>query len=516
MAKISSILILIIIIIAFQLNSCSCQVNNSNNESSIGLKESLEIEKLQLEIQKIKQDVESQGQNSLRQDGTLFAALFAAIVALWSAWSSRKSQIETLNSQVKQYQKERISAFLRDLGNDKVAVRLGAIQALSNITDDNTDIIVSFLINLLKVESEPRIIEAISTAILNVPTCSLPYLLDASKSISERRKRFAIDLVLSKKDIKNVAEIFSVSSRLIEKWMLDPQVKQRKELLKLELLSETHKGEGEESIYQKRAENIIKEYQNLCLESNIIVTAVSKIIRKLSTYDEHFSFNGVYLPGIILNDIDISFFDFSESDLRYAQFENSNFKNMRFLGCDLSDSSFRDAIIFESAFDESILDKADLSRTKITKTSFNGLRGDNTNFDGSKLKGDMFDRIHLSRSGFEGAEFDNTNFEESTLYNCVFSGAVIKNLAFKKANLDNTNLSSIKLIENAKFIDTSFTSNSMNNSDFSSVCFIRSSFGNISNFSSSNFVGSRWEMPTFKRGTDSFKAYLIKNRVIKN
>lgn len=177
--------------------SCFCQESNSTNLS--GIKDTLEIEKLQLENQKIKQDIELQEKNSFGQNGTLIAALIAAIVSFWSAWSSRKSQIESFRSQIEQYQKERISALLRDLGNDKVAVRLGAIQALSKITDDNTDAILSYMVNLLKVDSDPRIRESVSIALINMPNQSLPHLLDTSKAINERRIRLAIDLVLSKR-----------------------------------------------------------------------------------------------------------------------------------------------------------------------------------------------------------------------------------------------------------------------------------------------------------------------------
>jgi uncharacterized protein YjbI with pentapeptide repeats len=508
MAKISLIIIFIIIIhVLFQLNLCFCQVNNDSNKSAVSPKDSLETEKLQLEIQKIKQDVESQNKDSLRQNGTLFAALLAAIIAFWSAWTSRKSQIESLNAQVEQYQKERISALLRDLGNDKVAIRLGAIQALSNMSDDNIDIVVSFLINLLKVDSEPRIIEAISTALLNMPSQSLSHLLDASKSLGKRRIRLAIDLVLLKRDLKNVAEIFSVKSKTVEKWMQDHQVNQRKEILKLD-------GGTEESVIADKAEKIIKEYRSLYFESNTIVEITGKIIRKLSTYDEHFSLKGAYLPGIILNNVELSFFDFSEADLMHADFENSILKTINFSGCDLSDSSFRDAIISESHFDKSNLNKTDLSRSKIIKTSFNDSKGEDTSFDGSNLNNDTFDRVHLFKAGFKGAKLDNISFEESTLYNSVFSGAAINNLSFNKADLGSTNLSSLKSMENVKFIETSFASTLMDRSNFGGACFIRSSFRNISNFDSSNFFGSHWDEPKFKKGTESFRAYLIKNNII--
>ena len=302
MAKI--LLISIIIICVFILFiSCFCQENNSINLS--GIKDSLELEKLQLENQKIKQDIELQEKNSFGENGTLLAAIIAAIVSLWSAWSSRKSQIESLRSQIEQYQKERISALLRDLGNEKVAVRLGAVQALSHITDDNTNAILSYMVNLLKVDSDPRIRESISTALINMPNQSLPHLLDASITINERRIRLAIDFVLSRKgeSIKNVAEIFSTKSKLIEKWMKSPQVHQRKELLRLELMSNINEGKTKEEIYMCKIDNIIKEYHLLCLESDIIVEVAGKIIQKLSIENGKFNLKGAYFPGIILNDI---------------------------------------------------------------------------------------------------------------------------------------------------------------------------------------------------------------------
>jgi uncharacterized protein YjbI with pentapeptide repeats len=508
------LLISIIMISVFVLFSpCFCQENNRTNLS--GIKDSLEIEKLQLENQKMKQDIELQEKNSFGQNGTLIAALIAAIVSLLSAWSSRKSQIESLGSQIEQYQKERISALLRDLGNDKVAVRLGAIQALSNITDDNTDAILSYMVNLLKVDSDPRIRESISIALINMPNQSLPHLLDASKAINERRMRLAIDLILSRKDgrIKDVAEIFSIKSKLIENWMKSPQVHQRKELLRLELLSNINEGKKEEEIYKCRVDNIIKEYHFLCLEANIIVEVSGKIIQKLSMENGKFSLKGAYLPGIILNDIGLSILEISECDLRAAQFINSKIEKANFSGCDLSDSSFTDAMISESSFNETYLHKAIFSRTEIKKTSFNNSIGEYTDFDGSKLRDCRFDKTRLFKGKFKGAEIDGTNFEVTDLFGCVFSGASIKNLSFIKADLGETDLSGLKLIKNVKFIDTSFMSTELNNSNFRDVSFIKSSFKNIVEFGSSDFSSTHWDAPIFGKGTEFFKDYLIKNNI---
>lgn len=139
----------IIVLLAMLLSSKSNRVADTTPKVSNQDKQILELEKQQLEILKLKDEINSVGLSPILQAGTLSAALIGAAISFWSAWRSQKNQVMIIQAQAEQQQKNHISNLLKELGSDHIPVKIAAIHALSEYESA-----IPFLVSILRVDDE--------------------------------------------------------------------------------------------------------------------------------------------------------------------------------------------------------------------------------------------------------------------------------------------------------------------------------------------------------------------------
>ena len=470
-------------------------------------RDALEIEKLKAEITKLQRETKSIDLGQLLQTGTLVVALLAASVSFWSASQSQKNQIQSLKKQIEQQEKARMSELLHELGSEYRAVKISAIQALSEYEDA-----APFLVNLLEIESEYPVVIAITAALKKNPEISLPLLIQANNDLHEALSILGGKLVALGVSKKEVIRITSLQNKTFSLWLDSHLGKRIQETAQIQCQIDSFPPERVEHTSLEEVRKQKHDLIELRVTRDIVIKATEDLIKSASEIGKPFNVSNTFLQGIILENLDLTGWIFKKTELQDASFSESICRNTDFSDTDLSRTKFKDTKLHDAAFDNSILMQTDFSKALLVRSSFQGCKGYATKFFGAKLEHANFSNSRFPATSFEQCYANDTSFKKTILYRAKLTGSFFNDSDFSEALMNGTEFSSAKMhrvnFTNAKFIGTNLSGGDFNEANFACV-----SFQSISQFQKSSFFGAHLKDPVFGKETRAFEEYIRANSI---
>jgi uncharacterized protein YjbI with pentapeptide repeats len=462
-----------------------------------------EIEKLKLEISKLRSETYSINSQPWLQLGTLVAAFIAAAISFWSALRSQKYQTESLKEQDKQQQMNRISELLRELGSEHPAVKIAAIQALSEFKAA-----VPFLVNILKVETNYPVITATITALQKMPEISLSLLLNASREIHEQQLTIACQLHHLQTPKDKVIDLMQLENETFTKWLESSKSKQIKKSLQLSITyTGKFKNLAEPQILESEKNRLMSEWSSFRTALDIIINAIERLIEFESKNNKIYTIKDAYLPGIILDGYNLTEWHFKDSDLRNASFMKTKLQKAKFENVCLSNANFRDAELGDTFFHQSLCKETSFSKAHLIRTTFYDCTGFQNNFNGTKIHKAVFISSELPAGTYQGSTITETNFQDCNLYEADFNSCQCFDTQFINCLLNNSVFHTAKFYRNdfsgSKFYKTIFTKGDFDHSKFN-----KAQLSEITQFDEASFRDTQWNNPVFGDKTNSFKNYI--------
>ncbi|HGF3782196.1 TPA: pentapeptide repeat-containing protein [Vibrio parahaemolyticus] len=458
--------------------------------------------KLQLEIQKLKREIDSPRIEPWLQFGTLIIALIAAAISFWSAWKSQKSQALTLKHQREHQRNERISGLLNELGSNNNGVRVAAIQALSDYTDTHR-----FLVNLLKYEHDPHIIDAVIAALQLNPTHSLNILVGSIELLQERMLLLACQLVSSNMQKREVAKCLGIDNATLTRWLESSRGKRAVEdfATTLSYRDSLMRQSNEEQVIIER-QHAIEQWDKLSISYKNTLGAIEAVIQSACQANQKHQLKGAYLKGIILDGLDLEGWSFKQCDLRYASFRNTNcdmcdfsyavLDNASFVSAHLRNTNFKDTKCKSTSFVRAHIARANFSNCKAYNASFVAAKGKNASFSGASL-------VEAKFNGFIGVGVD---FKDAILKKADFTNALMNESIFQKVDLRGANLSDLSA-RRSFFLETKLAGAIIKKADFSGSNFERVFFNEVGEYNGAKFACVAYDGLEFGDIQEGFTTY---------
>jgi uncharacterized protein YjbI with pentapeptide repeats len=468
--------------------------------------EILEREKINLEIKKLKNEVNSNNYVYWFQFGTLLAAFIAAGISFWSASKSQKYQIESIT-------KSQISGLLKELGSEHLAVKTASIQALSEY-----EAATCFLINILKFETESRIIASTITALQRLSSNSFHLLIDETKYLHEQHLIIASKLVNLGMPKKEVEDMMLIDNKTFSEWINTNRYRRITDSISIEistLCKINNITEDEAKLLEKP--KIINDWRNLQISRDSILNVIERVIQAESKKSKYHVIKNAYLQGIILDALDLSGWRFENTDLRDSSFKNSNCNSSVFYKIDASNANFYEAKFNNAIFIESKLNRTNFIASDLTKVQFKNCNGSSIKFYGTLLH-----KASFSESKLVGSSFDKNSkcmglvMKNCKLYGSNFIECICKNSKFWFCGFDGVNFTQVK-VDYANFLYSTFSGTKFIQSKFNNTKFNNTTFESIQQFRDTTFRNTQWNHVKFIKETQEFQAYincqLYENRI---
>lgn len=437
----------------------------------------IEKEKIFLETQKLKEEYDSRIYSLLIQFIPIILAFVTLIITTRNTSKALKLQSEGLSNQIRHNEKERVSNLLKELGNTDTTIRLSAIQALSEYSNS-----IQFLINVLKIDNNSDVISTCLAALLKMPTKTLPYLLDESKSLLEKQFELASKLLCLGMSKEEITENFFFDIDEVNSRNNDYRNIQIQKTLNWKISStQKLKNLSISEITEEEKTQMIGEWISTSEEYERIIKAISRIIELISRSGDKYDLSQTCLRGIFLEGVDLSGWNFNGADLRRSRFAFSNCQKAVFTNTDLTGANFNHALLSETKFDYSVTNKTNFIATKIDNASFISSKGVNAKFHGATIKDTDFATSELKHCFFENTKQTNNHYTNAKLYSTVFCKSELKSINFSSADLSGTDLSTTKS-DNCNFSQSIFAGTNLNDSSFVNSTFIETRFKKIKSF----------------------------------
>jgi uncharacterized protein YjbI with pentapeptide repeats len=467
-------------------------------------REQLELEKLEIEIDKLRKESESLNLSAWLQAGTLTAAFAATVVSLWSAFQSRKGQTQSLLSQIHQQQQDRISSLLHELGSDHVAVRVSAVQALSEYSDA-----FPFLTNLLKVETNQAVIAATTTALQRLPAKSLPLLIDINKDLFEQEFKLGGELIgigVSKKD---VVDKFLLDNAKFTLWLNSSVGKRTQHAIKTRIAVLSAAEQRDESAIQGDEQKaIFSDWVRLKTAQGLVIKTMETVISAASRLEEAFSVRNAILVGAILENLDLSNWDFTKCDLSNSSFRGAICKGANFSSANASQANFRDADLRDATFDRADLKSTNFNHASLQRANFQNSSGQGVKFFSAKLLHANFSHAHLPSSYFEKCFANKAIFEHAYLAGVSFSNIIASDAKFSHAVLHGAKFLKAQL-HRSDFTMADFVGADLTNADFDGAVLKAVKFESIGHYQGSSFRKAVISEAVFGKGAEGFSDYVF-------
>lgn len=495
-------LIVLILALALLLNARAADNGQSPASTPENEKPSLEVQKLKLEVQKIQTETRSINLQPLLQMGTLMAALVAATISFWSAWKTQRNQTATPLAQGDQKRQERISDLLKELGSEQLAVRIAAIQALSEYESS-----APFLVNLLRIEDEPRVLAATLTALKRMPAVALPLLAALSRSLHEQHLQFANELTFLRMEKDEVVRVLGLDLAALNAVIHDSRYKRSNDSLNVKLIALKEMGTGtDDEIILTERQRVLKAFMSSHLAYGNVLDAV-EAIAKYAIDTGPCDVSKAYLRLVNLEGADVSGWSFEGADLAGASFKGATCQATNFSGADLSGALFTGARMHDAIFTGTMLDKAVFRRAALRRANFVESSGKATEFQGAKLNNSDFERAKFVEGRFQGSFPEGANFTGAELFRSDFTAALCPFAKFTGANLSGSRLNDIKATR-ADFSNAILAGTNLTKARLVGANFNKATLKAIEQFNDAVLKDSTWEDASFGDQTESFHTYV--------
>ncbi|MBU3202214.1 pentapeptide repeat-containing protein [Clostridium estertheticum] len=496
-------LILVIITCSFFIGKEIPALNNSSTMTNSSKMNQQEI-KTNLEIDKLKADIKNSNFAIKYQLGTTACTAMTAIIAVLTMFFSTKNQNKTYIMQMKENKKQQISNYLAQISNGDQAIKIGAIQALGNYEEATP-----FIINILKREEDYFVVNAVGIALLKNANICIKLLVGESNLIKTERIKVAGELVALGESKNDICNYLYIDEKEYKKWNEDNLLEGAKDQLinKIEMQLKITGLTKEELISNEKKNILIKLYsmQNLLKEILIIMPKAMKIATQSG---REYSIERAYLPGIQLNDVDLSNWNFSEVNLTGATFKKCRFDNTNLENAILNYTSFRECYFNKNIFKGEFYNSCDFSKCIMDQVTFNHINAQHISFKGAELKECKFEECECIEPKMEGTKFYKVNFKNTKLFKANFMNAEInyKNI-FSEVNFSGSRFDGSKNI-GTKFNDCKMFGVRLDNASYKKCSLINVDFKDIEKYDNSRFKSNKYNNVGFLGGITEFKQHV--------
>jgi uncharacterized protein YjbI with pentapeptide repeats len=467
--------------------------------SNQSIRDSLELDKLRAEIEKLNIEKDTGRYTLWFQLGTLASALLAAAISIWSAARAQGLQIESLNQQRVQRKQERISDLLQQLGSENPRSRMAAARAIGEYSE-----LTVFLVDLLQSEPDIQVTETIIASLKAIGSSSVKALRDATVTIRKREILVIAELRAINEPLENIAKAIGLDNQeakdiLISEDVALVQFEASKKASALELICPS-------SDHHEKRSSLLNSLFALQESHATVRKAIEEVAAHLDAgftgdlRNAHLRFidlSGVNLQRWLFDGADLSMsnlcnsiFDgssFTTARMTYAKLQNSSLRSCNFSSAELSNSNFKMARLHDAKLDRSICKAAKFSGAKLTRSSFRSAK------------------LHAAKLISVFAK--NVIFDDAELFRCNFASSVVDNGSFRHANLSGAVLNGMKGIK-ADFTAAILAGTQIKGSSLQAAIFDQSSFSSIHEVGGTDFSGASFSGAKFQH-SDEFQSFVL-------
>ena len=472
-----SVVLILLITLCFSIELTVAQSEQElPAQNTVHIQDSLEIEKLELEISELQMKKERAWVNFLI---ALIGGTTGFVTILWTIYQG----VKNYKIQLSQQKLKTISDLLVLLTDSSPNKRVGAANGLGKYSD----YVIDELVASIAIEEEEIITKAIEVALLKIDRKNQIKIIRSNQLANE-------DL------IKLLGEL---STTNIPQNVIDSALKLDPEL-RVSLVRNNRYLYDYGKTIGKRKDNpqidqLTEDYSTKAQRIQRTIDSTGRIIARVINQQQQIELTNINISYTELykqeiNNLKSSGFYMINTLCRHISFKNCSFKNSMFKAADMFDSSFEsitmencnfnssnmrqtrgrdlyitncefshDAILSESnfnnlesnrnnfthakmnnfvarnskfeytrfnsselnhgVFNDSTINNCDFFGTKIIEGSFSNTRIIDTKFNGSDLRGANFENAHLERVDFSGADLKNIKTENWNLIDCLFDKA---------------------------------------------------------------------------------------------
>lgn len=436
-------------------------------------KDNLSDAKMELEIEKLKVDIQNSGWLIKFQAGTAACSTVTVIISLSMMIHTIRSQNKKDSMQLKENRKNIISNYITQLSCTDKAVKLSAIQALGNYEET-----IQYLINSLKYEEDYFVINTLSKTIVDRASDSIKLLINESKLILIEKIKIAAEMEVIGKEVKDIKKVLDIDKEFYkhikeDKWFIDT----KNDIIYSIEVEKTVGTKSEEEIINERYKNILLKSKKLNNFFKILIHITGLTIEEVSKENKQYDISEAYLPKIQLNSVNMSKWNLTKANLQGAVFNNCIFIKSKFNDCILKDTSFRCSTLKEITFNNLKCNKCDFSLCIMENVCFEDLNSYEMSFKGAELKNCLFSDgkyieskmqgiklidVKLKNFKFYRCDFMNSKINTNTsLYNVELSGSLFNGSEIRNVKLTKCDINSIKFeygsVKDSKFNNIDLT-----------------------------------------------------------
>ncbi|MBW4492201.1 MAG: pentapeptide repeat-containing protein [Oscillatoria princeps RMCB-10] len=370
---------------------------------------------------------------------TLVIVTVAGVSAVLATFAGTQIYIQSQVNwrQVQQLDSEKLLALVSKFAPDE---RRGAILALGTI--EHPEAATQLLADMLSLETEPKLMDAIGQALLSTGPKALPYLQRLNQSL--KNDQDSLRYGGSKQERELIARRLRTTQRTIAKilTLYNEQVGST-DLSRLDL-GQTVSGPGQFTLVLDYA-----DLSGIQLRGSILTGASFRESRfynpgedgLFGTFDDRIAdLSGAELKQANFSEATLVLALMNRANLMRAELNKANLFRARLSGANLSSAQLLQADLRQAVLSDVSLTGAELREAKLAGANLQGARlGQVT------AKGASFQAANLSASEWlgadlSGADFSGSNLQNSDLSSARLAGANLSGAQLQRASLRNADL----------------------------------------------------------------------------
>lgn len=445
----------------------ACNLNsmdsNKPKEFKASVRDSLENKKLNLEVEKLKKEINTIGYTPWIQSGTLIAALIAAGISLFTAIRSQKIQSKSLDNQVQQQERERISNLLKEIGSEQVPVKIAAIQALSEY-----EISFPFIINSLRTETDQGVISLISKVLKRNTKLCIPILIEETFVLHQEKMNIACDLLALNVDRKDICMKLDLVNEQLQEWF-----KTKYNQRNLSKNNFAFVSTQENSVESNKLIELEESWKKIIKAYNNLATVLEELFRLASLNGEKFKIKNGYFYNIKLDELNLENWAFEDCNLINTSFINCNLKNVHFESTIGRRLIIKDCNVNNVHIINSTVKASEFRNSKGKRLRFKNAIFYNVDFSGSNIRYSNYNNCQFTECNLEASMWAKSIFEKMDYYSCSFKASFFQESTYKNISIVNSQIKTAKFImsnfSDSRFISTNIERSNFNDSTFTKI-----------------------------------------------
>lgn len=370
---------------------------------------------------------------------TLVTVTVAGVSAVLATFAGTQIYIQSQVNwrQVQQLDSEKLLALVSKFAPDE---RRGAILALGTI--EHPEAATQLLADMLSLETEPKLMDAIGQALLSTGPKALPYLQRLNQSL--KNDQDSLRYGGSKQEQNLIAQRLRTTQRTIAKilTLYNEQIGGA-DLSRLDL-GQTASGPGQFTLVLDYA-----DLSGIQLRGSILTGASFRESRFyhpgedaiFGTFDDRIAdLSGAELKQANFNEATLVLALMNRANLMRAELNKANLFRARLSGANLSSAQLLQADLRQAVLSDVSLTGAELREAKLAGANLQGARLGQVTAKGASFQAANLTQSEWLGADLSGADFSGSNLQNADLSSARLTGANLSGAGLQRASLRNANL----------------------------------------------------------------------------